>query len=339
MNALILRPDHIGDMLLTTPFLAALRKAFPEWNITVLCGSWTFPVLENNPNYNNVVLCNYPWLARDGKASWKAFLSTIAALRSKKFDIVFNLRKAAKAASVARAIKGRQTWGFDVRKSAWAHTNTIPYRTDCHIADLYLEFVNAQGVRPEHYGLEFYLKEEEISDFYLKLELPERYVVLAPGAGYQEKLWLQSRWAETACFVIRELNFPVVFTGSAAERTMIKSIVDNMRETAIDLTGQLSIRQAGVLVKKAQFVVSVDTAAMHIASAVRTPVVALFGPTNPAHWGPYPNGRANRVLSKVTEFKLGRGSTNKAGGMELITVEDVKSAMYALCDTEKINVG
>jgi len=339
MNVLILRPDHIGDMLLTTPFLSALRKAFPEWNITVLCGSWTFPVLENNPNYNNVVLCNYPWLARDARASWKKFFSTIVELRLKKFDIVFNLRKAAKAASVARAINGRQIWGFDVRKSAWAHTHTIPYRTDCHIADLYLEFVNAQGVRPEHYGLEFCLNEEEISDFCRKVELPERYVVLAPGAGYPEKLWLQSRWAETAGFIVRELNFPVVFTGSGTERTLMRGITDTMQEAAIDLTGQLSIRQAGVLVKKAQFVVSVDTAAMHIASAVRTSVVALFGPTNPVHWGPYPNGRANRVLSKVTEFKLGRGSTNKSGGMELITVEDVKSAVYSLCDTEKINVG
>lgn len=339
MNALILRPDHIGDMLLTTPFLTALRKAFPEWNITILCGTWAFPVLENNPNYNDIVLCNYPWLARDAQASWKTFFSNIVALRLKKFDIVFNLRKAAKAAIVARAINGRQTWGFDVRKSAWANTHTIPYRTDCNIADLYLEFVNAQGVQPEHYGLEFYLNEKEISDFYRKVELPERYVVLAPGAGYPEKLWLQSRWAKTAGFIVRELNFPVVFTGSAPERAMIKKIINNMRETAIDLTGRLSIRQAGILVKKAQFVVSVDTAAMHIASAVRTPVVALFGPTNPTHWGPYPNGRANRVLSKITEFKSGRGSTNKAGGMELITVEDVKSAVYAVCEAEKINVG
>ena len=338
MNALILRPDHIGDMLLTTPFLTALRKAFPEWNITVLCGTWAFPVLENNPNYNDIVLCNYPWLARGVKASWKTFFSTIVDLRQKKFDIVYNLRKAAKAASVARAINGRQTWGFDVSKSAWAHTHKIPYRTGCHIADLYLDFIKAQGVQPEHHGLEFFLSDDEISEFHRKVELPERYVVLAPGAGYPEKLWSRSRWAETAVFIAGELNFPVVFTGSAGECDMVKNIIDKMQKNALDLTGRLSIREAGILVKNAQFLVSVDTAAMHIASAVRTPVIALFGPTNPVHWGPYPNGRANRVLSKITEFKLGRGSTNKAGGMELITVEDVKSAVYSVCEAEKINV-
>ena len=62
---------------------------------------------------------------------------------------------------------------------------------------------------------------------------------------------------------------------------------------------------------------------MHIASAVKTPVVALFGPTNPRQWGPYENGIKNIVLSKVTEFKLGRGSTNKSGGMDLIEVDEV----------------
>ncbi|KPK91075.1 hypothetical protein AMJ80_07685 [bacterium SM23_31] len=301
MNALILRPDHIGDMLLTTPFLSALRKAFPEWNITVLCGTWAFPVLENNPNYNDIVLCNYPWLARGVKASWKTFFSTIVDLRQKKF-------------------------------------HKIPYRTGCHIADLYLDFIKAQGVQPEHYGLELFLNDDEISEFRRKVELPERYVVLAPGAGYPEKLWSRSRWAETAGFIAGELNFPVVFTGSAGECAMVKNIIDKMQENALDLTGRLSIREAGILVKNAQFLVSVDTAAMHIASAVRTPVIALFGPTNPVHWGPYPNGRANRVLSKITEFKLGRGSTNRAGGMELITVEDVKSAVYSVCEAEKINV-
>ena len=337
MNVLILRPDHIGDMLLTTPFLSVLRRAYPEWHISVLCGSWSLPILENNPNFNDIVICDYPWLARGIKAPWKAFLSTIADLRSKKFDLVFNLRKAAKAAGVARAINGRQTWGFDVPKSAWAHTHKIHYRTDCHIADLYLEFVRAQGFEPEeHAGLEFYLEMDEINNVRVGAVLPERFVVAAPGAGYPEKLWLQERWALTADWIVKEIGLPVVFIGSASERPMIRNIIGGIDENAIDLTGELSIRQAAVLIRKSRFVLSVDTAAMHIASALKTPVVALFGPTNPNHWGPYSNGRANQVLSRVTEFKRGRGSTNKAGGMELITVKDVKMAVQALCKTENI---
>jgi len=90
MNILILRPDHIGDMLLTTPLLSLLRKSFPKWKISILSGSWALPVLENNPNIDDIVVCDYPWLARGERASWTQFIQSVVDLRLKKYDIVFN---------------------------------------------------------------------------------------------------------------------------------------------------------------------------------------------------------------------------------------------------------
>ena len=335
MNILILRPDHIGDMLLTTPLLSLLRKSFPGWHITIVSSSWALPVLEYNPNIDEIVVCDYPWLARGRKASWIQFIQTVVDLRLKKYDIVFNLRKAAKAASIARAINGKQIWGFDVGKSAWAHTNKITYRTDCHIADLYLEFAYGAGAKSKkNEGLQLFLQEEDFKSLGEILEIPDKYVVLAPGAGYPEKLWVNEHWAKTGDWIMNELKTPVIITGSKQEGLLSKSIMDRMIKKPVDATGKLSVRQLASLIKNAQYVVSVDSAAMHIASAVKTPVGALFGPTNPVHWGPYPNGRANQVLSKVKEFKLGRGSTNKSGGMDLLTVEDVRSSIKILCEAE-----
>jgi len=96
-----------------------------------------------------------------------------------------------------------------------------------------------------------------------------------------------------------------------------------MNGKAESYAGKLTLRESSLLIKKSSLLISVDSAAVHIASAVKTPVIALYGPTNPVHWGPYPNGCRNKVISKVKEFSLGRGSTNKEGGMELITVDDV----------------
>lgn len=340
MKILVLRPDHIGDMLLTTPFLSALRQTFPQDELSVLCGSWSLPVLKNNPNIDKIVECNFPWLARGGSSSWRSFFSTIVDLRLKKFDMVFNLRKAVKTAGAARAVNGKETWGFDVSKSKWAHTHTIPYRTDRHIADLYVDFITALKSSPvKNDGLQLFLDEDELSKFKPPAELPDHYAVFSPGAGYPEKLWMNERWAETADKIVDDLNIPVVFIGSDTEVSLVSAIKDRMKHIPADLTGKLSIREAGILIKNAQFLVSVDSAAMHIASAVRTPVAALFGPTNPVHWGPYPNGRANQILSKVVEFKLGRGSTNRSGGMDLLSVDDVVSAVTTLCSKENIQTG
>jgi len=339
MKVLVIRPDHIGDMLLTTPFLSALKNAFPGWHVTIACGSWSAPVLKNNPHYDEIIEVDFPWLARGRAASWLSFLKTIRSLRSQKFDIVFNLRKAAKTSAVAWSVHGRETWGFDVLKSTWAHSRTIRYRTDIHCADLYCEFITAQtginGIITTH-GLEFYIKDEEIRLLEEKVSIPERFVLCSPGAGYPEKLWLAERWARVADWIATTLELPVLFTGGREEQGLIRDITGKMEGRYTDMAGQLSLREAAVLVKKARFVISVDSAMMHIASAVGTPVVALFGPTNPVHWGPYPNGKTNRVLSKVHEFKQGRGSTNNRGGMDLITEDDVLKAISEVCVKEDI---
>ena len=339
MKALVIRPDHIGDMLLTTPFLSALKNAFPGWHITIACGSWSAPVLENNPHYDEIVEVDFPWLARGQTASWFSFLKLIRSLRSQKFDVVFNLRKAAKTSAVAWSVRGRETWGFDVLKSAWAHSRTVRYRTDIHCADLYCEYISAQpgfnGTIVTN-GLELYIKDEEIRLFEKRVSIPERFVVCSPGAGYPEKFWLADRWARVADWIATTLELPVLYTGGNGEQGLIRDITGRMDGRYIDMAGQLSIREAAVLAGKASFVVSVDSAMMHIASAVGTPVVALFGPTNPVHWGPYQNGKTNRVLSKVKEFKQGRGSTNNKGGMDMITVEDVLKAISEVCVKEEI---
>jgi len=335
MNALVLRPDHIGDMLLTTPFLSSLRKSFQDWHITVLCGSWSAPVLKHNPHYDDLIVCDYPWLSRGGGGSWSDFVSAIRAVRGVQYDVVFNLRIAAKSAAVAFATGGRRRWGFDMAKSAWAHTDTIQYRADCHIADLYVEFVAAAGGQSTHDGLGLFLTDEEEADFRSKFSLPKRYAVVSPGAGYPRKLWVNERWAQTADWITRECGLPVAFTGSASEKPLIRGILGRMKEKATDLSGACSIRESAVIIKNAQFLVSVDSAAMHIASAVRTPVAALFGATNPAHWGPYPNGMPNRVVNKIDSFDLGRGSYIKGSGMELIEVEDVRNAIVSLLNAGK----
>ncbi len=337
MNILILRPDHIGDMLLTTPLLASMRHGKPGDHITVLTGSWSASVLENNPDHDELVICDYPWLARGGKASWKDFFSVVFKLRRRDFDIVFNLRKAAKASAVAKIIGGKTLYGFDVGKSSWAHDKKIKYRTDLNIADLYLEFVNAVGTEPDHEGLKMVFSDKENDGFLTKTKPDSNYIVFSPGAGYKEKFWFTDKWAETADTLIRDCGIPVVFSGGPADVSMIGEIISQMKGEAECYAGKLTLRESSLLIKHSSLLVSVDSAAVHIASAVKTPVIALYGPTNPVHWGPYPNGCKNVVISKVEKFSLGRGSTNKEGGMELIESADIVEAAAGILNRDMVS--
>ncbi len=327
MKILLIRPDHIGDMLLTTPFFSALRKGFPEAEIDMLAGSWSIPVMKNNPNVDNIIKCDFPWLSRGGETPWKKLISCVFSLKRKRYDIVLNLRKAMKSSAVALAIGGKKIYGFDVGKSSWAHDIKINYRTNLNIADLYLEFTGALGIEIDHNGIELFFDEKEIEIFSKKVDNKNGYIVFSPGAGYKEKFWFEKSWAETADIIIEKYSKSVVFSGGPGEIDMIENISSEMKNDAVSYAGKLNLREAMLLIKNSVCTVSVDSAAMHIASGVKTPVVALFGPTNPIHWGPYPNGCRNVVISKIKEFSLGRGSTNKEGGMELIVVEDVIKAV------------
>lgn len=327
MKILILRPDHIGDMLLTTPFLSSLRTSFVEADIDILCGSWAVSMLENNPNVDKIHIVDFPWLARGSKDSHIDFFNKISAVRKEKYDIVINLRKAAKTAIVAKYLGRKSVYGFDVGKSKWAHTHKIHYRTDINIADLYLEFVKEMGGSISHNGLEIFYQESEITDFENKYKTGDKFVVIAPGAGYKEKYWDNLKWSETINEISRELKIQVYLIGGPGDNAIAKDIESKLECNINNFVGKLSLRESSILVKKASAVVSVDSAAMHIASAVKTPVIALFGPTNPAQWGPYSNGKKNIIHSKVKEFKIGSGSTNKDGGMELIEVDEVVASV------------
>jgi len=258
MNVLVLRPDHIGDMLLTTPFLASLRKSFPEWHIAVLCGSWSESILNHNPNYNEIILCDYPWLARSKPALWRLFVNTVKQMRAQHYELVINLRKAAKASAIARYINGKQIWGFDVGKSSWAHTHTIKYRTDIHIADLYCEFSRALGGIIKHTGLQLFFNENEIAEYENNVKLPARYAVIAPGAGYPEKLWKTDYWSRTADRIFERCGLDIVLIGSEGESGMTDTIRSSMKNPAHDVAGKLSVRSAAYVIKKAVFVNAVE---------------------------------------------------------------------------------
>jgi len=318
-KVLFFRPDHIGDLLLTTPAIHSLKKSFPELNLTVAVGSWSAEILKYNPYIDDISIINLPWLAREIKASYIEMVKKIFQLRRSDYDHIFSFRIAAKSALVSYLLGGKKRWGFNVVKSRWAFTNNVPYNTKKHVVENYLDIIETFGAKRENNGLEIFIREEERSNFIKRFTLPDDYVVISPGAGYSPKLWVSERWAKIADWV--SFNIPVVITGSSSEKSLIKEITSEMKGKSINLCGELSIRELAVLIEKSKLLISVDSAAVHIASALSTPLIALFGFTDPVQWGPYPMKNTNIVI-----FKRLKGQKFESS-MKNIDVEDVIRAV------------
>lgn len=318
---LFFRPDHIGDLLLTTPVIHSLKKSFPEIDLTIVVGSWSLEVLKYNPYLNNVYVMDIPWLARGTKASYFEMIKRISQLRKSNYDHIFSFRISAKSAVVSLFLGGKKRWGFDVVKSKWAFIEKIHYDKSRHVVENYLDIVETFGAKRENNGLEIFIKEEERLNFKKRFNLPNDYVIISPGAGYSPKLWVSERWSEIANWLSIDANIPVVFTGIKSEEFLVKEITSNVKGTFINLCGMLSLRELAILIERCKLLLTVDSAAMHLAVATKTPVIALFGYTNPDQWGPYPKSDEYIVLYKRLKNRRIEES------MKSIHIEDVKNAV------------
>jgi len=335
---LIFRPDHIGDVLLTTPAIHALRASFPDAVITIIVGSWAAEILKGNPSVDEIIIWDLPWLQRDGEPSWKSWWKTLREIRRNYyFDQIINFRLAAKSAASFMMLPGKRKWGFDCPKCAWAHTNKVPFSQNKHMCDNYLTIVEYMGVKPVHLGLEIFFSPEEKKSVQKRFEFLSDYVVLSPGAGYSMKHWKEDRWAAIADWLQDYYHWQIVWTGGRSEESLVESIQLKMSGKSLNLTGKLTVKNLAVVMEQAVFVITVDSASMHIADAVRTPVIALFGPTNPVQWGPYPNDMPNIVISKNNEQNyVKKGLKRGKELMQRITLTDVQESVEMLVGELKL---
>jgi len=296
LRVLFFRPDHIGDVLLTTPVMRALKSALPECSLTVAVGSWAKPVIEHNPCIDDIVEIDCPWLRREGPAQIHNFITQIRALRSQEWTYAFNFRKALKETAIFRLVGGANRFGFDVWKCRWAHPRLTKYLTGEHVVDNYLRLLEPLGIPVEHRGLELMLPDNEEAVRRDTPALPEQYIVVSPGSGYPEKAWVSTAWKLLVRRIRTRLGIPIVLSGTRGEWDFIENIRDPLDEGVINCAGRFHLQELARVIKSSQGVLSLDSAAMHFGVAMKTPVFALFGYTDPVHWGPYPNGVNNHVV-------------------------------------------
>jgi len=290
---LLVKLSSFGDVLHALPTLAALRSAYPDAHITWLVEAAYAPLLAGHPALDDVWeaprLHPGELLAGANRARLRRLLKLI---RSQSFDLVIDLQGLLKSALWVALAKSPRKVGYARTRelSYLALSERVPpYDPDAHAVRRYLNLAHYLGapVAPPRFHLAF---DKGVDIAGLISAVDERpLAVLHPGARWESKLWLPASWARLAEW-LRNQGFQVALTGSGADLPLVSEIIRHTQSPVLNLAGSTSLAQLAAILRKTRLAVTTDTGAMHLAAALGTPVVALFGPTAPWRTGPFGEG-------------------------------------------------
>ena len=352
LRLLLIRPDHLGDLLMTSPAVELLRKAQPEARLTMMVGPWGAEVAHRDPLLDEVILCPFPGFTRAPKGSplgpYRLLWRTARELRRGRYDAALLLRfdhwwgawLAAQAGIPVRV-------GRAVRECRPFLTHPVDTPGRDHWVEQSLSMarrlLEIQGVPAEaaayRTGLRFGLREEDEEEARrlaaeLRLESDRPMVAFHPGTGSPLKLWPEDRWIMLG-WTLAARGARIVVTGSSGERGAAERIAAAIPD-ARSLAGRTGLGPLAAVFRRCALVVGTDNGPLHLAVAVDVPTVHIFGPTDPAVFGPWGDASRHRVVAAPwAEAPCGRLDLEPpAGGyascMEAISVETVAAECVGL---------
>ncbi|MGO8762898.1 MAG: lipopolysaccharide heptosyltransferase I [Desulfobaccales bacterium] len=290
---LLVKLSSFGDVLHALPFLEALRSAYPEAHITWLVEAAYAPLLSGHPALNEVWVAPRLRPAELFSGSNPAALRRLVRqLRARSFDLVVDLQGLIKSAVWVALARSPRKVGYDQTRelSYLALTERVdPFDPEAHAVKRYLNLAHYLGAPPALPRFRLGLDAAADISALIPSEPKRLLAVLHPGARWSSKLWPAASWAHLAEW-LRDRGFQVAVTGSRADRELAASLAAQCRAPLLNLAGRTSLAQLAAIFRKARLAVTTDTGAMHLAAALGTKVVALFGPTAPWRTGPFGEG-------------------------------------------------
>ncbi len=323
---LIFSFSFIGDAVLSTAVIQPLRSHFPNPHITFLVGPSAFDLLANDPQLDTTLIYDN----RRVHAGLKGRINLIKTLRHQKFDLVVNLRDS----FIARCI-GAKHWGL-VRGDRERHAVTR-----------YLEVLNKQGIDTTDAHPHLQLTEAErntasrfLADAGVKSE--KLLIGIHPGGNWEYKLWRAEKYAQLASTLSQEKNATILLFAGPNERELQAQVAGSM-DTSPILVKTENLREVAALIAACDVYIGNDTGPMHIAAAVGTSVIALFGSTNHIRSGPY--GKKHTVVQSGMDLgcnpchpgrRPGGCGAGSCAVIDGITVEQVLEAVNVYTSSTSI---
>lgn len=292
---LVIKQRHLGDVLLSTPVFSNLQKAYPDAQIDAYIWKEAAPMLEGHFAISNLLLYDRKWKKLP---FWKRLgkeIQMLREIRRSKYDLVINLTEGERGAHAAWVSGASVKVGVIPKKESLrkVYTHLVkPCPNPRHTVERDLDALRKMNIFPKERDLVFEVSKEALNRAKDLVGEKPFVVIHAP-----------SRWRfkclppELMAAVIEELNDRVVLTGAPSEKEFVQKIADLAKGDVLNLAGETSLKEMGAILQLSKGLITVDSVSLHMASALKVPTVALFGPTSEQNWGPWRNPRA-RVVTK-----------------------------------------
>jgi len=341
-RVLVIKLRHHGDVLLSAPVFSTLKRIAPQCEIDALVYGETAPMLEGHPAITQIHRIDRAWkrqgLMTQASAEWRLFRT----LRARRYDLIVHLTEAKRGAWLVRLLGPR--WSVAPRQKGrfWqsSFTHFTPWASNPrrHTVETNLDALRRLGIQPSEAEKAVVLVPGADAEQRVEAMLAQHgltacaFAHLHPTSRWLFKCWPAERVAQLAD-ALAERGLAVVLTAAPdpRERAMIDDIRASVRTPVIDLSGQLSLKEVAALSARAKLFVGVDSAPMHIAAAMGTPTVALFGPSGDIEWGPWRT--AHRIVVSDSHPCRPCGQDGCGGGKisECLTTLPVERVLAA-CD-------
>lgn len=305
---LLIRPDHLGDVLLTTPAIHALRKALPHAEIHALVGPWSANVLARLPDLDYILTLAFPGFKRSTDRDWlfpyKLAVQSARQLRQVGYHSAVILRPDHWWGAMLAYLAGiPERIGYDLPDTAPFLTDAVPHQHQHAVVQslgLVERWTGPIAHEDIHYHYAIDKADRAYVDGYLSewgIEPDEPVFCIHPGSGTWVKRWENARWTTVADTLIEQLDAAVVLTGSDHELPLVQEITARMHHPACIMVGDTQVGQLAALFARACVVLGPDSGPLHLAAAVGAPTVALFGPADPVEFSPWGSPEKHIVLA------------------------------------------
>jgi len=332
-NILVIRLDHIGDVVYSTCVPQNLKAHYPQAKVDFLVAGWAKELVSGNPYIDRVICYDAPWFNRGSKkaAGFGDFLRLAGELRRKKYDLGFDLRGDLRHIILMWLAGVKFRVGYGITGGAFLLGRNARYRKDAY-AGHNLDLLEAVGIRPVTSKPEIYTSgknEDFVTNLFRQHSLYDSELIVGvhPYAGHSSRNWQDGRFAQLMRRLRDKYNAKIILVGGQGDRSSSQNIIAASGIEAVNLSGRAALGDLAALFKRINLFIGVDSGPSHIAASLGRPTVVLYSGINTrSEWGQ--KGGKIAVVQKDVPCK-GCEKLKCAAHicMEAISVDDVMAAV------------
>lgn len=329
---LIIRLSSIGDIVLSTPLIRVLRKKFPSTQIDFIVKKEFSELLKFNPHLTNLI-------EFDTSKGFKELLKLKGQVLKEKYDLIIDIHNNLRSVFL-RTFSGAKV--LKVNKRVFKRFLLVKFKINLYknttpVAQKYIETVSQLSIKNDNQGLELFVPNDviDIAKDKINFSESERYIAIAPSAKHETKRWLPERFAELGDRLMEKFNTKIILMGGKEDIQRCKVVESMMKNKPINICGKTSLLESAGILSICEMLITNDSGLMHIGSAMKIKVVAIFGSTV-KEFGFSPYGTKSIIVEKPIPCRpcshIGRDKCPKEHFkcMREIQVDDVFHACVKL---------